>query len=473
MLCGCLSVLSVLTVRTRFDDPDMWWHLKMGQIIWTTHTIPTTDLFSYTTNHHAWVPHEWLSQVSIYCAYKWDGYSGLMLWLCVLTALLLITSYILCALYSGNAKTALAAALAVWFFSTAGTAIRPQMIGYLLLVVELLLVHLGSTRSPRWFLWLPPLFAIWVNCHGSFFLGMLVMALFLFCSFFDFRMGSIVSTRWEARRRRMLLLALLFSAAALFLNPMGADQVLYPLRTMIHLPLNLTQVEEWKPLLLTAPRGIGMVAVLGCICLFAIVRRSDLLWHEVLLLALGTELAISHRRMLFVFGILAAPVFSRLISDAWDSYNAEQDRPAVNTIFIAVSLLTTFLAFPQNTYLTRQVNEGNPVNAVAYIKAHHLAGNMLNSYRYGGYLIWALPERPVFIDGRGDVFEWVGVLDDFARWSTLQSDPRVLLDKYRIEFCLLERHSPMTQVLELLPGWNLAYSDEKSAIFVRNSTAQK
>ena len=61
-----LVLLGVLTVRSRFSDPDMWWHLKTGEVIWTTHSIPTTDLFSYTTNHHAWVPHEWLSQVLMY-----------------------------------------------------------------------------------------------------------------------------------------------------------------------------------------------------------------------------------------------------------------------------------------------------------------------------------------------------------------------------------------------------------------------
>ncbi|HJY05956.1 MAG TPA: hypothetical protein VJ323_06540, partial [Bryobacteraceae bacterium] len=53
MLAGMLVVLAVLTVRSRFNDPDMWWHLKTGEIIWNTHRIPTVDLFSYTTNHHA------------------------------------------------------------------------------------------------------------------------------------------------------------------------------------------------------------------------------------------------------------------------------------------------------------------------------------------------------------------------------------------------------------------------------------
>ncbi len=67
---GCALILvTVLTARERFDDPDMWWHLKVGEIVWNTHTIPRTDIFSWTTNNHAWLPHEWLAQLFIYAAY--------------------------------------------------------------------------------------------------------------------------------------------------------------------------------------------------------------------------------------------------------------------------------------------------------------------------------------------------------------------------------------------------------------------
>ena len=93
MLAGLLAMLAVLSVQPRSADPDMWWQPKTGEVIWTTHTIPTTDLFSYTTNHHAWIPHEWLSQVLIYGAYRLGGYSSLMLWLCFFTASLLIAGY--------------------------------------------------------------------------------------------------------------------------------------------------------------------------------------------------------------------------------------------------------------------------------------------------------------------------------------------------------------------------------------------
>lgn len=467
-LCSTLVVLSVATVRSRFSDPDMWWHLKTGEIIWTTHHIPTTDLFSYTTNHHAWVPHEWLSQVVMYGAYRWASYSGLMLWLFLLTALLLITSYILCSLYSGNPKTSLIGAMTVWFFATAGLAIRPQMIGYLFLAVELLLVHLGRTRSSRWFYCLPVLFVLWVNCHGSFFLGILVLAIFLFCSFFDFRMRSLVASRWDSNRRRTLTLALALSCAALLVNPDGIHQLLYPIQTMLHMPISLSVVDEWKPLQFGNARALGLLLTLGCILLIPIVRGSELLWHELILLALGTDLAINHRRMVFVFGVLAAPVISRLIAPLWDNYDPKRDRPSINAVFMLLSLALVFIAFPGRGNLTRQLNDDNPVKAVEFIQTHHLSGNMLNAYRYGGYLIWAAPEHPVFVDGRGDVFEWVGVLGEFARWAMLETNPNDLLNQWNISFCLLERNTPIAQAMLLLPGWKLVYSDNSAVIFVRS-----
>jgi hypothetical protein len=468
MLASLLAMLAVLTVQQRFDDPDMWWHLKTGEVIWTTHTIPTTDLFSYTTNHHAWIPHEWLSQVLIYGAYRWGGYSGLMVWLCFFTAALLIAGYTLCSLYSGNSKVALIGALAIWLFGTVGFAVRPHMIGYLLLIIELLLLHLGQTRNRRWLLGLPPLFAIWVNCHGSFFFGFLLLGLFLFCSFFDFQIGLLLSSQWEIRCRRSLILAFSLSAAALFLNPAGVQQVLYPLNTMFFQPINLSEIAEWKPLQWDG-RGISLLVVLVSIFLLLILRQSKLFLHEMLLLILGTWLALTHERMEFVFGILAAPILSRLLMPVWDSYDFEKDRPWPNVVLITISILIMYVAFPNRQQLVTQVNNGNPVKAVEFIRSRHLTGHMLNSYRFGGYLIWALPEQPVFIDGRADLFEWAGVLGDFSKWATLQNDPDTLLEKYKIDFCLLERESPMVHVMAVLNGWKVIYSDDLSVIFARQT----
>ena len=473
MLAGLLVVLAVLTVRSRFDDPDMWWHLKTGEIIWTTHTIPLTDIFSYTTNHQALVPQEWLSQVLIYGAYKWGGLSGLMLWLCVLSATLLIAGYGLCWLYSQNAKVAFVGAMTLWLFGTIGFAIRPQMIGYLLLIIELVLIHLGRTRNPRWFLWLPVLFAVWINCHASFFLGLLVAGIFLFASLFDFRSGSLVSTGWDPHCRRMLLLALVLSVAALFVNPDGVKQVLYPVDTILHQPLNLSSVEEWRPTQMTDARGIALLAVLLCSFLLVIVRQSELFFDELLLLAFATWMAVSHERLLFAFGILAVPILSRLLSTSWEGYDAEKDRIWPNAVLIGISLLVAVLAFPSSQNLEGQVEDKSPVKAVNFIRSSHLSGPMLNDYTAGGYLIWAAPEHPVFVDGRADVFEWAGVLAEFGNWATLQSDPNALLQKYGVNFCLLTSNAPMAHVLPLLHGWKTAYSDDKFMVFVRTAPGRQ
>ena len=470
MLICLLSVLATLTVRSRFNDLDLWWHLKTGEIIWNTHSIPTTDLFSYTTNHHAWTPHEWLAQVSIYGAYHWGGYSGLMVWLCFFSSALVVVGYILCWFYSGNAKTAFLGGLIVWLFSTTVLAIRPQLIGYLFFTVELLLIHLGSVRSPRWFFALPPLFVLWVNCHGSFLFGLLVLGVFLASSFFGIRMGSLVSSRWDSHRRRLLMVTLVLSIAALFVNPVGVKQIIYPLNTLAHQHIVTSQIEEWQSLLLSDPRGFALFAIVGGIFLLVITRRSELSLTELLLLLISAAFAISHQRMAVIFGICAGPIVSRLISTSWDPYDIKRDHPFANATLMIVALLIICFGFPSRQYLAEQVDQGNPVKAVQFIKDSHLSGNMLNAFDYGGYLIWALPEHPDFVDGRADVFEWSGVLEEFASWATLQSDPNLLLNKYNVKFCILERQSPMAHVLPLMRDWKLVYSDDKAAVFVRSGS---
>jgi hypothetical protein len=389
-----------------------------------------------------------------------------MVWLCVFSAVLLIAGYVLCSVVSGNSKVGLVGVLVIWLFATIGLAIRPQMIGYVLLVVELLVLQLGKTRNARWFWALPPLFALWVNCHGSFFIGVVIAVITYGLSFLGFQAGSLMSVKWDSARRRCLGWSLAISAVALFANPVGRSQIFYPVDTMLREPVNLSHVQEWLPLQVTDPRGIPFLVFLLCVLLLVLVRHSELQLQELVLLVIGTWLAIRHQRMLFVFGILAAPTLSRMLADLWDNYDAERDRPVLNACFIGVALVVAVLGFPSRHVLAMDVEQDTPVKAVSFLKTHHISGRMLNDYGYGGYLIWAAPEYPVFIDGRADVYEWAGLLGEFGGWATLQSDPRALLDKYKVDFCLLSRGAPMARVLPLL-GWHAIYSDNLSVIFTR------
>src|SRR5258708_25772760 len=125
MLIAALAFLTVWTCASRFEDPDLWWHLKLGQIIWNTGQIPRTDQFSFTAQGHPWIAHEWLSQVVLYLTWRTGGYSALLLWLCLIASAIVALTYLLCSYWSGNWKVSLIGGLLSLFFLTVSVAIRP------------------------------------------------------------------------------------------------------------------------------------------------------------------------------------------------------------------------------------------------------------------------------------------------------------------------------------------------------------
>jgi hypothetical protein len=172
--------------------------------------------------------------------------------------------------------------------------------------------------------------------------------------------------------------------------------------------------------------------------------------------------------MLFVFGVLTAPILCRLLADTWDRYEPGRELIVPNAFLIALAAVAVTFGFPSPRNLAQQVSKSNPVKAVAFIKHSGISGRMLNEYLYGGYLIWAAPERRVFVDGRADVYEPAGVLRDYAAFMSLNADPKSILDKYRIRLCLLAHDNPISRVLTLI-GWKKVYSDKQSIVFARQS----
>ena len=90
---------------------------------------------------------------------------------------------------------------------------------------------------------------------------------------------------------------------------------------------------------------------------------------------------------------------------------------------------------------------------------------MLNSYGFGGYLVYS--GRTVFIDGRADVYERAGVLSDYMHISLLKPGALAVLNGYGVRSCLLARDEPLTVVLAASQDWTRVYRDDVSEVFVR------
>jgi hypothetical protein len=467
VLVSLLIVLTVFTVRSRFGDPDMWWHLQTGALIWNSHVIPRVDPFSFSAVGQPWIAQEWLSEVTIYGAWLLGGFSGLMLWVCTIGSLVVIAGYALCWLYSGNGKIAFAGAMGIWFFGTIGLVVRPHLMGYFLLVCEMLILQLARTRDTRWYYALPAVFALWVNFHSSFIIGIIVLAIVFGSSLVKFRAGFLVSTPLERRARVRFCAGFALSIAALALNPIGPRLIWYPFDVLMNQQLNVASVAEWQPASFSDIRAWLLIAAAGLILLIPLVRKINLRLDELGLLAVGFGLAVQHERMLFIFGIIAMPIICRLLADTWQGYESGRELVVVNGVLLAIVALAVVSGFPDARLLAAQLEQAAPVRAVDFIRRSGLPGPMLNEYVYGGYLIWAAPEHPVFIDGRADVYEPAGVLAQYGRWATLREDPRLLLDKYRIRLCLVSRDHPISRVMPLLADWKMVYSDPVSIVFAR------
>jgi hypothetical protein len=463
LACG-LAVITVLTVSKRFDDPDLWFHLRLGQVIWTTHSIPSTDIFSFTAQGHAWTAHEWLAELGIYAVYRLGGFPGLMIGFASLASILFALVYFLCYRRCTSALVAFLGGVCAGFFSTGGMAIRPLLLGHLFLIVELILLELAP-RSRRWLWMIPPLFGVWVNCHGSYFFGIGVLLVYWVCTFAKGNWGLVVAGEQYNRDRETLGWVLVLSLAALCVNPVGIRLLLYPLNVAFHQSASLNSINEWLPPDMHSARGAGMIVVVVGILLITILRQSKLQLRDLLVLAAACALTMQHVRMFFVFGIVVGPILAQVLAPLLGQ-DQRRDHPIANGFFLCAFAAAIVWGFPSSADVQRQIAKNSPAGAVDYIRRAGLSGPMLNEYVFGDYLIWALPEEKDFIDGRGDVFDWIGVLAEYGRWATLQEDPTILLEKYKIRFCLISKDAPMTHVLPYLPGWRKVYSDNVSAIFV-------
>ena len=131
----------------------------------------------------------------------------------------------------------------------------------------------------------------------------------------------------------------------------------------------------------------------------------------------------------------------------------------------ALVLVVIFANEPKGLFLLR-ISKIFPVRAADYIRQNHLPQPLFNVYEWGGFLTWYLPEYPVSIDGRVDLY---GDDLNIAYFKLMQAE--VPLESNpgfaRAQTILLEANSPMAQALSTLPGFRVAYQDGQSVVLVR------
>ena len=225
-------------------DADYYWHLRTGDLIRQTGQVPRVDFYTFTRQGTPWIDLHWIFQVGISWVREHGGVPALTLVKAVITCLavfLLITAR----RRSWPVWTMILAWLPALLVLSGRMYVRPETLSLLYLAIYVAVVCRWD-RFPV-LTWLLPLVQLaWVNTHGLFVLGPIVLVFALVDA--ALRRGALAPEhiRWW----QMVVPACVATGLACLLNPYGLRGAIYPLelaRTMSN-PIFSRSIAELTPI---------------------------------------------------------------------------------------------------------------------------------------------------------------------------------------------------------------------------------
>jgi hypothetical protein len=480
-LATILSLAGIFAMAARPSiDTDTWWHLRAGAWMLAHHQVLTVDMFSSTRFGQPWLNHSWLSQILLYLVWQLLSYAGLN----ILTAVLVTAAWwFVYARCEGNAYLkafclVLGAAASAVFWSA-----RPQMASFVLTAIFAWVLGDYRWRGIDRLWWLPPLMILWVNLHGGFAIGFLLLLGTLAGQGVSAVLGQAGPGALSWRQLGRLALVSAICVAVVPLNPFGLALYLVPLRT-VSIGVLQQFIQEWQSpdfhLLQFQPFIWLVLATLAALGFSR--RRADL--TDVLLVCGFTYLGLVSARNVSTAALLITPLLTRhaaaivaelresrpRLAAVFDPPPARRTYPVLNGAILGLVLLAVLikvidasLPATNEKYIAAQ----EPVQAVAYLEQAQPPGPLFNAYNWGGYIAWRLyPQYPVFVDGRTDLYD-DALLRQYLTAALGQPSYRQVLDRYGVNLVLVEQGSPLAQRLAVDGGWRPLYSDAVSAVFQR------
>jgi hypothetical protein len=476
-------------------DPDLYGHVRFGQDVLRTGVVVQSDPYSYRTTGLPWINHEWLAEVIFAAIYDWGGGAGLVIFKTAFCLLLFGLGYVNFRRY-GLSRLGASAIMLLAFLPAViwGLPVRPQLFTYLLLLLELMALAEAERGHVRWLWAVPLLFVAWANLHGGLVAGLAL--LFLWAGMRPVLALGGYPCPGGKRTKGTIAAVLVLSVLAVFLNPYGADLVIF----LRHAALEKrAEIGEWQPLSLTSKEGLAYLVLLGVVVGGYVAAEFLALWRTedhppqhgslslfVLCVAAGALPLMAQRHLaLFSMAVLA-------LAGAWlgtaEKRLKAAGKAAVEPVpgsrlmegVIAGSLWVGAAAFALLSLPHfRGIHvEDFPARAVALLKASGIQGNLVVHFDWGEYVLWQLgPGIKVSVDGRRETVypdELFQEDKDFCYGTGTEQgrDPDALLRAPGVDLVLVKREGfPVFERMRQKPDWALAYQDDLCGLFVRSSSA--
>jgi len=509
-------------------DPDLGWHLKTGQQIVTTLKLPQTNQINFPVLGQKWIDHEWLSNVIVYEIYSHLGYLALT----ALFAIIFLSIFVLLNWWLKNKilKEKFHSGLIIFLEIFGAIALSPhigiriQMITTLGLLATVIIIN-NYQNTYRWskLLWLIPIFYLWANLHAGFFAGFVALTLFWLAKIIEKLLPSLKSPNTLAPNRSLIVVGVaisLLAIASTFVTPYKLElyNFLFGYRDTFY----LTHISEWLPqwaypYIYSQFAYLCLALVFICFSLAAIFGKRNTplnLWQLLLTIAFWI-MAVKSRRHFPLFFVVSLPFLAEALFDYLNLKTVslaylEKLFLVIRWLLVSFLLLisidtiaqTNFVANPFNYFCQdrAKTNPGRhlyPCAATAWLQSHpeYQNYNLLNSFGWGGYLIWIYPEKKLFIDGRAPQAQYHNqsiLAEYYDFWDVnktadklAEHNIRMVLTKKRPQpthlswlaknFLLISeqeingqsQRDYLLDYLKLNRNWKLVYQDDLSIIYVK------
>jgi len=482
------------------NDADTGWHIRNGQHIMRTLSVPRTDDFSYTMNGKPWFAWEWMYDAGIGLLTVRLGLNGVVLLTAVVIALTFALLFRFLIMASGDLLVSALLAVLAALSAQVHMLARPHVVGWLLTLVWVRLLYRFQQGETAALWWLPGLMLVWVNLHGSFVLGLVLMGLFAAANFWTYLVSADATQKRESRTAISRLgIAGVLSALATFVTPYG-----YKLHLHVYHYLSnryfMDHISEFA-----APKFHGgaekyFVALVVLAFLAAVLAAHKLRAVDVILILFATYSGLYAIRNIPVSSMLIAlaiaPALSEVIGSAGErsglpvwlrqvcaSLHQRDARmktveegmrghllPAIALMASLAVALNGGRVFKTPLLAAHFDQKMFPVAAAEFVAAHDIHDHMFSTDRWSGYLIYRLyPQTRLFIDDRHD-FYGESFVKDYLKALGADFGWREVLDQNRITSVLIPPDTPLANVLKETSDWKVAYDDGVAIVFLRSGT---
>lgn len=450
------------------DNGDTWWHLSSGLWMLQHRALARGPLFSQAATS-LWASTSWIYDLKLAVYFELIGLKALPLFAAGSKIGLAIVTFLLAGGRRTNFWLAIALSLAAQYIVNAFEPV-PSYPSILLFSVELLLllsirsepIDPGlSAKAPQRSrfakptFWLPFLFLLWANLDPSFVYGLAVLILFLILARSGAPLHELAPSIALSVLATFLTPGVFRPYGVFFSNSFSASAGVLP---EYHAP-GFRRPEDYVLLLL----------VMSAFLALGLRRSRDL--FLLALVSVSAALSFHAQRDTWLVVLAAVAVIGQSLREAKAgraSFAATHMRELLISAAASLVVLVLIAAFavPAPPALLAKAARTYPVAAADYIRDRRLPQPLFNAFEWGGFLTWYLPEYPVAIDSRLELYG-----DDFIVQYSKMMNAEIPYTEFpalaNARTILLPRASIMAQALATLPAYKVAYSDDVATVLTR------